>query len=132
MDEKRECVLKTLANECDYKNYKVFFEQDFLECFCCGEEKITVNGEELCAYLKEFEERGFIAVKYAFEGTYCVLALPALKEYFDKKEREKSLCFEREKWEKRLKKREFLFSFLGGFSGAAAACLFAAALKIFF
>ncbi len=119
MDGKKKCFLKVLARECDCTNYRVFSAEDFCECLSLGEDEEGCTAEEIYSYLKEFERLGFIAVKYAFNGMYCVLALPALSEFLEREESEKDSVCALEEEQKRAKKRSEKLLFWGGFSGAA-------------
>ena len=117
MDGKKRDLLKVLAKECDYINYRVFSAEDLCESLSFNEENCTA--EEIYACLKEFERLGFIVVKYAFNGMYCVLACPALNEYLESKEREADSVCALEEERKKEKKRSEKLLFWGGFSGAA-------------
>ncbi|MBQ9729730.1 MAG: hypothetical protein IJV80_02855 [Clostridia bacterium] len=132
MEEKLLCLMKTIEKRCGEGEYHVFADDDFLECFCCDGEENTPQKEELSSLIHILAERGFIGVKYAREGMYCLCARSALKEFFETKKREEVRETERLLRETDLQKKEFLVAFAGGAAGAAAATVVLRLLALLF
>lgn len=117
MEKKLSCLLQILSENCDCGRYKVFTSADFLECLDCEENRDEI-ANELTSLLIELSTRGYIAVKYADKGMYCICAKPLLKQYFLEQERSSQAEVERFFHEKQVQKRDFFSGFFGGLVGA--------------
>ena len=109
LDERELAILKLISSQSGDGGYKVFVEEDF--------SAVLEETDGLCGCLAHLERGGYIAVKYASHGLFCVRALPLAKEY------------EGLEMEKRLEQtdRENSFgkaAFWGGACGGAAASAF--------
>lgn len=124
MEEKLLCLMKTIDAHCGEGNYHVFSGDDFLDCFCSDDAQSAPQKEELAALLGVLAERGFIGIKYAREGMYCLCARPSLKDFFERKRQERSEREAQREHEQALQNKWFLCAFLGGAAGSAATALF--------
>lgn len=132
LNERTSALLQYLNENCKEGGYTIFTEDDFRERL--GEEK---EGERFDETLSFLQDEGYIAVKYACEGTYCVR--PSLRgaEYSRRKE-------EREREEKthwgdlsrdlsrNLLQSNFFGGFLGGVAGGILSATITLLISLFF
>lgn len=118
LDKRTHLLLSRIAFLCSDGSYHVVEERDLLSCF---PEKLKTDGEGLIHMLKYLREHGYIDVKYAEEGVYCISPLPEGRMYDERMKRER-----REGIERRI--ALFVFTLLGAFAGAFAGAGLAVAL----
>ncbi len=109
LDERTSALLQCVNDGCKGGGYKIFTLDDF-----CENDGNAVDEGGVNESLERLQDEGFIAVKYAGGGMYCVKPLPYGVEYSKREE-------ERESEEKsrfsRLEYASFFGSFLGGITG---------------
>ncbi|MBQ5926401.1 MAG: hypothetical protein IIX01_00580 [Clostridia bacterium] len=115
LDESTSAFLNVLNGLCDGENYKIFAEEDF------GVRSENENGVTVGETIRFLSEEGYIAVKYAEGGMYCLKVLPKAraKEQDEEKKREEERFFGLAQ-----EKSAFYGSFLGGFLGSVLFALF--------
>ncbi len=99
--------------------YKIVEESELLSCFPVS---AGVGGEELQRMIAYLEERGYIDVKYADGGQYCLCPLPDGRLYFETAREERT--------DLKRRRREMLLmtaagAFFGAFLGALLVLLIA-------
>ena len=117
MLDKLTAAVLEIVNEGSGGAYKVMDADDFLPAL----KESGKDGAGLESALRYLGERGYIDIRYAVKGTYCLCSLPkgrtyaetAAAERAEKKTKGKFLAF-------------FFGAFAGGFLGALAAGLLAA------
>lgn len=87
LDKRTAALLNTVNAQCSSGGYKIFSEEDFLSCF---EPEWGVTGENLLHMLDHLSENGYINVKYAAGGMYCVMPLPLGRSYSEREAEKKS------------------------------------------
>ena len=120
LDKRTHLLLSRIAFLCADGSYKIVEERDLLACFPV---KLRTDGEGLVHMLNFLREHGYIDVKYAEEGVYCLSPLPEGRMYDERMRRERT--------ESR-KRRLYLFAFtlLGAFTGAFAGAYLAAVIAL--
>lgn len=110
LDKRTHLLLSRIVLLCADGSYRVVEEKDLLSCF---PERVKTDGEGLFHMLRYLREHGYIDVKYAEEGVYCLSPLPEGRMYDERMRRERS---------EGVKRRAFLFvcTLLGAFAGAFA------------
>ena len=117
LDKRSHLLLSRIVELCADGRYKIVEERDLLACF---PQKYGTDGEGLAHILRFLREHGYIDVKYAEEGVYCLSPLPEGRMYDERVKRERG---------ESLKRRTYLFiftligAFLGAFAGAGLAAL---------
>lgn len=81
LDKRTAALLNTVNAQCSSGGYKIFTEEDFLSCF---EPAWGVTGENLSHMLDHLSENGYINVKYADGGMYCVMPMPLGRSYSER------------------------------------------------
>ncbi len=117
LDKRTHLLLSRIALLCNDGSYRVVEEKDLLSSF---PEKLKTDGEGLLHMLKYLREHGYIDVKYAEDGVYCLSPLPEGRMYDERTRRERR---------EGIKRRTALFvsallsAFAGAFAGAGLAVL---------
>ncbi len=110
LDKRTHLLLSRIAELCDGGSYKVVEEKELLACF---PPKLKTDGEGLVHMLRFLSEHGYIDIRYAEEGVYCLSPLPEGRMYDERMRRERT-----ENRKRRL--YLFMFTLLGAFAGAFA------------
>ncbi len=119
VDPRKTALLNLLGEQFVGDEYKIFALEDFSPCLAEGKE------EEAIHLLKGLEEEGYIHVKYAGGGLYCLRLFPSGKGYGEREnERLLRVSFER--------KEVKISAFLGGVFGGAVAVFFFWILQLLF
>ena len=120
LDKRTHYLLSRIIELSSDGSYKVVEEKDLLACFPL---KLKTDGEGLVHMLNFLREHGYIDVRYAEEGIYCLSPLPEGRMYDERIRRER---------EETLKRRAFLlvFTLLGAFAGAFAGAYLAAVIAL--
>lgn len=120
LDKRTHLLLSRIIQLSSDGSYKVVEEKDLLACFPL---KLKTDGEGLVHMLRFLREHGYIDVRYAEEGVYCLSPLPEGRMYDERIRRER---------EETLKRRAclFVFTLLGAFAGAFAGAYLAAVIAL--
>lgn len=120
LDKRTHYLLSRIIELSSDGSYKVVEEKDLLACFPL---KLKTDGEGLVHMLNFLRRNGYIDVRYAEEGVYCLSPLPEGRMYDERVRRER---------EETLKRRAILFVFtlLGAFAGAFAGAYLAAVIAL--
>jgi hypothetical protein len=114
LDRLTSALLQTINDNCDFGKYEIFSEEDFLASF---PKEWEVTSDMLNQMLSQLSENGYIKVKYADRGMYCLSPLPLGRGYYEQ---------ETERRDDRLSL--FKYSLAAAFLGGAAGSLFGAIL----
>ena len=109
LDERTSALLQCVTDGCKGGGYKIFTLDDFREPD--GNAMGEGNVDEI---LERLQDEGFIAVKYAGGGMYCIKTLPYCTEYSKREEERKN---EEKGRFSRFEYASFFGSFLGGITG---------------
>ncbi len=120
LDKRTHLLLRRIAELCADGSYQIVEERDLLACF---PPKLKTDGEGLVHMLRYLSEHGYIDVKYAEEGVYCLSPLPEGRMYDERTDRERA-----EGRKRRL--HLFLFTLLGAFAGAFLGAYLAAVVAL--
>ena len=142
LDKRTAALLQTINRSCGEGKYRIFTNEDFLSevrarplSKPCGKEGANAsnasnasngtnganasnasNGAtEIAAMVEYLSENGYIEVKYADSGMFCVRPLPLGRSYC---KREKERLAEGKIWLKYLMATAFFGGLVGGLSGA--------------
>ena len=133
LDGCTSALLRAIADGCAPGTYRIFSGEDFLALFSEPPEE----GEQFVEKaLSRLSEEGYIGVKYAGGGMYCVCSLPPARAALDRAEQSEGEPEGTEQAEEaareaaRADRRAFLAAFWGGFAGALAGGLIAAAILL--
>lgn len=120
LDKRTHLLLSRIIELCSDGSYQIVEEKELLACFPA---KLQTDGEGLVHILRYLREHGYIDVRYAEEGVYCLSPLPEGRMYDERTRRERA---------ETLKKRLYLFVFtlLGAFTGAFAGAYLAAVIAL--
>ena len=120
LDKRTHYLLSRIIELSSDGSYKVVEEKDLLACFPL---KLKTDGEGLVHMLNFLREHGYIDVRYAEEGVYCLSPLPEGRMYDERFRRER---------EETVKRRAilFIFTLLGAFAGAFAGAYLAAVIAL--
>ncbi len=110
LDKRTHLLLSRIAELCFDGSYKIVEEEDLLACF---PPKLKTDKEGLVHMLRFLREHGYIDVRYAEEGVYCLSPLPEGRIYDERMKREKTESRKRRLY-------LFVFTLLGAFAGAFA------------
>lgn len=110
LDKRTHLLLSRIIELCFDGSYKIVEESELLSAFPA---KLQTDGEGLVHMLKFLREHGYIDVKYAEKGVYCLSPLPEGRMYGERIRRERSESVRR-------MIRLFAFTLLGAFTGAFA------------
>ncbi len=110
LDKRTHLLLSRIALLCADGGYRIVEENELLSCF---PQRLKTDGEGLSHMLRFLRENGYIDVKYAEDGVYCLTPLPEGRMYDESMRRERS---------EGLRRRLYLLAFtlLGAFAGAFA------------
>lgn len=117
LDKRSSALLFKINTICSAGSYQIVEEGELLSCFPA---KFGMGAEGLQRILSYLEERGFIEIKYADGGVYCISPLPDGRLYFENVLSERS---EGARKKRNLFVLTVIGAFLGSFMGAAIACL---------
>ncbi len=115
LDKRTSALLLKINAICQTGSYQIVEESELLGCF---PEKTAMDADGLRRILSYLKERGYIDIKYAEEGIYCLCPLPDGRLYFENVVREKSDSARRSR-------SNFLFTALGAFVGSLLGALLA-------
>lgn len=117
LDEKSEAVLTAVNGLCADGGFKIIEERELLRL-------LPAETENVGRILSFLEEKRFIELRYAEEGTYCVRTMPAGRSYAERTAYEKT--------ERGRSRRETLLcAALGAMLGGAAVSLIALLVGLF-
>ena len=119
MDKRTHLLLDTVSALCADGSFKIIEEDELLACF---PPKLPVDRTGLGEMLGYLRENGYIDMRYAEEGVYCLTVLPAGRIYA---ERERAARTEH----KRRLFGNFLMTALGALLGGFLGALFASLLS---
>lgn len=123
-EAKRAALIFYLDEECKDDGYEIFSDEDFLTIYPAS---LGVEREELRREISKLHEEGYIDVRYAEAGTYC-LAVKEKGRRYEGKICPRSLSFRIfDGWGK-----SFFPAFLGGACGALFAAVLAGLLRLLF
>lgn len=105
LDKRTSLLLETINTLCSEGSYKIVEESELLSCFPLK------SGDDLKEMLRYLAERGYVDVRYAEEGVYCLCPLPEGRLYAEEVKREQTDDFRR-------RRETVLFTALGAFLGA--------------
>lgn len=111
LDKRTGALLFRINALCKEGGYKIVEEKELLSCFPQSE-----DGESLAHTLSYLKERGYIDIRYAEDGVYCLTPLPDGRLYFETALRERSDDLRR-------KRSAFFLTLLGAFLGSLAGAL---------
>lgn len=117
LDLRTACLLDKVNQYCREGGYRIFEEQELLDCF---PEKLRVDRDGLAHSLRYLSENGYLDIRYSEEGLYCLCPLPQGRAYSENVRTART--------EASRKKRENLLvvllgAFFGGLIGGMAAQL---------
>lgn len=116
LDKRTAALLQTINLSCGEGRYRIFTEEDFLSQMPNFSDKGAGKEQsEIAARVAYLSENGYIEVKYAANGMFCVRPLPLGKSYC---EREKERLAEGKIWLKYFMSTAFFGGLIGGLSGA--------------
>lgn len=109
LDEKRSALLSLVVDGCKNGEYTVFSDDDFP----------FLEGEGAFSCLSFLSDLGFVSLKYAGHGLYCVKPTGKGKAYLSESAERKKKTAEEEK----RTTRYFYFALLGGVIGGLLSAL---------
>lgn len=113
LDERTSLLLEKINDLCGEGGFHIAEESELLSAFPTA---YRVEKDELMRILRHLERAGYLEIKYAEEGVYCLCPSPEGRGYFETM-REKRI-------ENGRRRREiFLISLLGAFCGGLFAAL---------
>lgn len=112
LDNRTGALLFHINALCKEGGYKIIEERELLSCFG----KNAQDGEFLRRTLDFLKERGYIDIRYADEGVYCLCPLPDGRLYFENILRERSEASHR-------RRGAFFLTLAGAFIGSFAGAL---------
>ncbi len=121
LDKRTSALLFKINALCRTGSYQIVEESDLLSCF---PEKTAMDTDGLRRILSYLKERGYIDIRYAEDGIYCLCPLPDGRLYFENALRERSDSARRNR---SVFAVTALGAFLGSLFGALAAVLCAGA-----
>ena len=71
-EAKKAAMLLYLNDECKENGYEIFSDDDFLSLYPAA---LGVKKEEIARTVKQLSSEGYIDVRYAEGGTYCLSVL---------------------------------------------------------
>ena len=77
-EAKKAAMLLYLNDECKENGYEIFSDDDFLSLYPAA---LGVNKEEIARAVKTLDEEGYIDVRYAEGGNYCLSVLDKGRRY---------------------------------------------------
>ena len=87
LDRRTSALLTTINGFCPAGRYQIFAAEDFLSAL---PQEWGLNAESLEQMLGVLSENGYIAVKYAVGGMYCLCPLPLGRGYSEKEKEERT------------------------------------------
>lgn len=108
LDKRTSALLLKINAICQTGSFQIVEESELLACF---PEKTAMDTDGLRRILSYLKERGYIDIRYAEEGIYCLCPLPDGRLYFENALRERSDDVKRYR-------NIFAFTVLGAFLGS--------------
>ena len=121
-EAKKAAMLLYLNDECKENGYEIFSDDDFLSLYPAA---LGVNKEEIARAVKTLDEEGYIDVRYAEGGNYCLSVLDKGRRY---EAEEQPLSVRRNLF--RSLSPMFWWSFAGGAAGGFLAAAIASLLRL--
>lgn len=121
-EAKKAAMLLYLNDECKDEGYEIFSDEDFLGLYPAA---LGVKKEEIARTVKQLSSEGYIDVRYAEGGTYCLSVLEKGRKY---EVEEKPLTVRFNPF--RALSPVFLPAFLGGAFGGFSAALIVALVRL--
>lgn len=114
-------LLNVLNGFCEGGSYKVVTVEELISAM---PKKMPIHEDALRESLKALQKKDFIRVKYEDEVEFCLCTLPKGRFFYENKQDEAKDVAS-------VKRKYFLYSFFGGFSGSAFCIAVAALLYVF-
>lgn len=121
-EAKKAAMLLYLNDECKDDGYEIFSDEDFLTLYPPA---LGVKKEEIERAVRALNEEGYIDVRYAEGGTYCVSVLEKGRNY-----ESQALCVKFGAL--RRVSPAFRYAFFGGACGALLASALAGIVRLMF
>ena len=115
LDQRTATLLNHVNALCADGTYKIIEQEELLSCFPA---KMGMDGESLSKTVSYLQENGYLDVKYAQDGTYCLCPLPEGRMYVERARAAKSDVSRR-------RRDIVLMTAIGAFIGAFAGSLIA-------
>ncbi len=119
LDESSAALLAAIIGACPGGGFVILEEEEL--------RRAMPRGADVAKSLSCLEERRFIELRYAEDGTYCVRTMPAGRSYAERSEAENS---ERRRARRETFRYAFWGSFAGGSLGAVLLLLFEVLLRV--
>lgn len=87
LDERTAVLLNHINTLCADGTYQIVEQEELLSCFSA---KIGMDEESLAKTVSYLQENGYLDVKYAQDGTYCLCPLPEGRMYVERARAAKS------------------------------------------
>lgn len=87
LDERTAALLNHINTLCADGTYQIVEQEELLSCFSA---KIGMDEESLAKTVSYLQENGYLDVKYAQDGTYCLCPLPEGRMYVERARAAKS------------------------------------------